>query len=192
MTNAQSRYNDLFSSRCSRLLVICLYQKIPEKFVPLFLQDRFKLLYFLRVFLIRNFSLKSEGHRIIGPVGGVFANGPGDLGSIPVRIIPQTFKIVLGNSLFNIQQYKVRIKGKLEQSGKGVAPSPTPRCCSYWKGSLLTSVANFTYLLLLLFTPWEFFFFSLSWWFFTGVWVTASLLRSQGLFSVFGLISIIQ
>ena len=26
--------------------------------------------------------------------------------------------------------------------GKGVAPSPTPRCSSYWKGSLL--VANFT------------------------------------------------
>ena len=40
-------------------------------------------------------------------------------------------------------------------------------------------------LLLLLFTPLEFFHISISCWFFTGVWVTASLLKSPGLFSVF-------
>ena len=46
----------------------------------------------------------------------VFANGPGDLGSIPGRVIPKTLKIVLDTSLLNTQQYKVRIKGKVEQS----------------------------------------------------------------------------
>ena len=52
----------------------------------------------------------------IGPVGRVFANGPGDLGSIPDLVIPKTFKMVLDTSLLNTQQYKVRIKGKVEQS----------------------------------------------------------------------------
>ena len=52
----------------------------------------------------------------IGLVGGVFANGPGDLGSIPGRVIPKTLKMVLDTSLLNTQQYKVRIKGKVEQS----------------------------------------------------------------------------
>ena len=42
----------------------------------------------------------------------MFANGPRDLGSIPGRVIPKTFKGVLDPSLLNIQQYKVRIKGK--------------------------------------------------------------------------------
>ena len=45
----------------------------------------------------------------------VFANSPGDLGSIPGRVIPKTQKMVLDATLLNIQQYKVRIKGKLEQ-----------------------------------------------------------------------------
>ena len=66
----------------------------------------------------------------------VFANGPGDLGSIPGRVIPKTQKMVLDASLLNTQHYKVRIKGKVEQSRKGVAPSPTPWCSSYRKGSL--------------------------------------------------------
>ena len=45
-----------------------------------------------------------------------FANGPGDLGSIPGRVIPKTQKIVLDASLLNTQQYKVQIKGKVGQS----------------------------------------------------------------------------
>ena len=52
----------------------------------------------------------------IGPVGRVFANGPEDLGSIPGRVISKTFKMVLDTSLLNTQQYKVSIKGKMEQS----------------------------------------------------------------------------
>ena len=66
----------------------------------------------------------------------VFANGPGDLGSIPGRVIPKTQKMVLDASLLNTQHYKVRIKGKVEQSREGVAPSPTHWCSSYRKGIL--------------------------------------------------------
>ena len=36
--------------------------------------------------------------------------------SIPDRVIPKTFKMVLDTSLLNTQQYKVRIEGKVEQS----------------------------------------------------------------------------
>ena len=52
-------------------------------------------------------------NRLIGLVGRVFANSPGDQGSIQV---PKTFKMVLDTSLLNTQQYKVRIKGKVKQS----------------------------------------------------------------------------
>ena len=40
-----------------------------------------------------------------------FANGPGDLGSIP-----KTKKMVLDAPLLNTQLYKVHIKGKVEQA----------------------------------------------------------------------------
>ena len=53
---------------------------------------------------------------LIGLVGRVFANGPGDLGSILGRFKPKTLKMVLDTSLLNTQQYKVRIKGKVKQS----------------------------------------------------------------------------
>ena len=52
---------------------------------------------------------------LIGLVGRVFANGPGDLGSIPGGVIPKTLKMVLDTYLLNTQQYKVRIKGKVEK-----------------------------------------------------------------------------
>ena len=72
----------------------------------------------------------------IGLAVRVFANDPEDLGSVPGRVIPKTQKMVLDASLLNTQHYKVRIKGKVEQSREGVAPSPTPWCSSYRKGSL--------------------------------------------------------
>ena len=52
----------------------------------------------------------------ISLVGRVFAHGPGDLGSIPSRVIAKTLKMVLDTYLLNTQQYKVSIKGKVEQS----------------------------------------------------------------------------
>ena len=48
----------------------------------------------------------------------VFANGLGDRGSIPGRIIPKTQKMVLDAPSLNTQHYKVRIKGKVEQSSE--------------------------------------------------------------------------
>ena len=65
----------------------------------------FSCSWFLRVFSTQ-----------IGLVDRVFANGPGDWGSIPGRGVPKTIKIVLDTSLLNTQQYKVRIKGKEDQS----------------------------------------------------------------------------
>ena len=53
-----------------------------------------------------------------------FANGPGDVGSIPGRVIPNTLKMVLDPSLLNIQHYKVRIKGKVEQSRERISAFP--------------------------------------------------------------------
>ena len=45
-----------------------------------------------------------------------FTNGPGDWGSIPGRVIPKTLKMVLDATLLSTQHYKVRIKGKVQQS----------------------------------------------------------------------------
>ena len=67
----------------------------------------------------------------IGLVDRVFANDLGDLGSIPGHVIPKTLKMALDTSLLNTQQYKVWIKGKWNNLGKGVAPFHTPWCSSY-------------------------------------------------------------
>ena len=55
-------------------------------------------------------------NQLIGLVGRVFANGPGDLGSILGRVTPKTLRMVLDTSLLNTQEYKVRIKSKVDQS----------------------------------------------------------------------------
>ena len=62
------------------------------------------------------YSLLNALYRLIGQVGRVFANGLGDLGSIPGCVIPKTLKMVRDTSLLNTQQYEVSIKGKVEQS----------------------------------------------------------------------------
>ena len=89
---------------------------------PMFKKDIFSLYIYIYIY--------------IGLGVRVFANGPGDLGSIPGRVMPKTQKMVLDASLLNTQHYKVRIKGKVEQSREGVAPFPTPWCSSYRKRSL--------------------------------------------------------
>ena len=57
-------------------------------------------------------------------MGRVFANGPGDQGSVLGHIIPKTLKMILDTSLLNTQQYKVRIKGKVEQSRERSSAPP--------------------------------------------------------------------
>ena len=67
--------------------------------------------------LVNKFNLRLYSHhRLIGLVGRVLTNGPGVMGSIPGHVIPKTLKMVLDTSLHNTQQYKVRIKAKVEQS----------------------------------------------------------------------------
>ena len=69
-----------------------------------------------------SFSMNITNHIIYNTgsflVGRVFADGPGDSGSIPGHVLPNTFKMVLDTSLQNTQQYKVRIKGKMKQSNE--------------------------------------------------------------------------
>ena len=70
----------------------------------------------------------------------VFANRPGDLGSVPGRVIPKTQKMVLDASLLYTHHFKVQIKGKVDHPEKGVAPCPTTWCSSYLKESLLVTL----------------------------------------------------
>ena len=78
----------------------------------------------------------------------MFANGPEDRGSIPGRVIPKTQKkkkMVLYAFLLNTQHYKVRIKGKVDQSREwnwalGVVAFEKG---TFWPPS--TKVANLTY-----------------------------------------------
>ena len=57
-------------------------------------------------------------------MGRVFTNGPGDQSSIPGRVIPKTQKMVLDATLLNTQHYKIRIKGKVEQSREWCSALP--------------------------------------------------------------------
>ena len=84
--------------------------------------------------------LSNSRASVIGLLGWVFTNGPGDWSSIPRRVIPKTQKMPPCLTL-SIMRYGSRVKWSI--LGNGVAPSPTPRCSSYQKGSL--RVANFTF-----------------------------------------------
>ena len=55
-------------------------------------------------------------YRAIGLMSRVFPNGLGNWGSIPGRLLPKTQKMVLASDFLNTQYYKVRIKGKMEES----------------------------------------------------------------------------
>ena len=61
----------------------------------------------------------------IGLMSRVFTNGLGDQDSITGRVLPKTQKMVLDAALLNHQHYKVRFKGKVEQSGHPRLRLPT-------------------------------------------------------------------
>ena len=63
----------------------------------------------------------------------VFANGQGDLGSIPGLVIPKLYMMPPRLTL-SIIRYGSRVK--CSNPGKGVTLSATPWCSSYRKGSL--------------------------------------------------------
>ena len=54
----------------------------------------------------------------------MFANGPGDLGLIPGRVIPKTLKMALDTYLLNTQKYKLHIKGKVEHFRERISALP--------------------------------------------------------------------
>ena len=74
----------------------------------------------------------------------VFTNGPRDRGSVPCRVMPKTQKLVLDAALLSTQHYKVKIKGKVEQSMEW---SSTPYSIVAYKKGVLglpsTKVTNF-------------------------------------------------
>ena len=83
-------------------------------------------------------------------VGGwVFTNGLGDRGSILGRVIPKIQKMVHDYALLDTQHYKVKIKGKVEQSGEWEYRPPLHLGVVVNKkgpfGSPTTKVVNFTF-----------------------------------------------
>ena len=74
-----------------------------------------------------------------GPLGRMFANGPGDQGSIPGRVIPKTQKkkkkkkkkwyLISPCLTLNIIRHVSRVKWS--NPGKGVTSFATPQCNSY-------------------------------------------------------------
>ena len=80
--------------------------------------------------------------------------GPGDQGSIQDRVVPKIEKMVFNTSLLNTQEYKVRIKRKVEQSRERRSASPKHRSVDAIEkeafGSSSPSVANFTHLFYIL------------------------------------------
>ena len=72
----------------------------------------------------------------------VFANGPGDRGSVPGQVIPKTQKWYLMPPCLTLSIIRYGSRVKLSNPGKGVVPSPILYCSSsYQKGSLRVTLA---------------------------------------------------
>ena len=85
---------------------------------------------------LKSYNCFQTNDRSIDIMVRVFINVPGNRGSILGRVIPKTQKMVLDASSLYTQYYSVRIKHEYSNSGKGIAPSLSHRCSSYWKRSL--------------------------------------------------------
>ena len=94
-------------------------------------------------------SLFKSNNRLIGLVVRVFANDPGDLGSMTGRVIPKTLKMVLDTYLLNTQQYEDMYRGESDTiQEKELCPSLHLGIAAIEKGAFLspsTAVANFNY-----------------------------------------------
>ena len=75
-----------------------------------------------------------------GLVVRVFTNGLGDRGSISGQVIPKTQKWYLIPPCLTVNIIRYGSRVNWSNPGKWVAPSPTPQCSSYWKGSLLVAL----------------------------------------------------
>ena len=120
----------IFTSKLSAPVIIPLTRFLPQTlffwgphfyFFFTFIHNFYFILFINSAFLLSYlatdlFCFLFNRWWLIGLVSLVFANGPEDLGSILGRVVPKTLKMVLDTSLLNTQQYKVRTKGKVEQS----------------------------------------------------------------------------
>ena len=95
----------------------------------------FTILTFILVFEV-SFDFYVYTEWPIGIMVRVFTNGPADQVSISDCVTPKTLKKKLYASLLKTQQFKVRIKGKWNDSRKEGVSSATLWCRSYLKGSL--------------------------------------------------------
>ena len=62
--------------------------------------------------------------------GRMFTDGPGDRDSVPGRVIPKTQKWYVIPPYLTLSCIMYESRVKWSNPGKGVAPSPTPRCSS--------------------------------------------------------------
>ena len=81
----------------------------------------------------------------IGKMVTVLTNSAGDWGSITGQVIPKTQKMVLDTSLLNTQNYKVQIKSKIGNPGKGEVLSLTVAIKREAFRSVSTTVSQLTY-----------------------------------------------
>ena len=104
-----------------------LYFKNGSEYLTRTTQDIFHLMIFLWNSLVSTY---------IGIMVRVFANGPGNLGSIPVGVIPKTQKWYLMSPCLTLSILRYGSRVKWSNPGKWVALYPTPGCSSYRKWSL--------------------------------------------------------
>ena len=93
-----------------------------------------------------------SNNRLIRLVGRVFANGPGDLGSIPGRVIQKLLKWYLIPTCLTLSNIRYVSMVKWSNPGKRVVPSRTLGVVAIEKGAILlpsTTLANFSYFSLL-------------------------------------------
>ena len=78
--------------------------------------------------------------QLIDLVGRVLTNDPGDLDSIPGRVIPKTLRWYLILPCLTLSNIRYVSRVKWSNPEKWIVSSSTPRCRSYWKGSLLVAL----------------------------------------------------
>ena len=79
----------------------------------------------------------------------MFANCPGDQGSIPVESYQRLKKWYLMPPCLALTTIKWGSRVKWSNPGIGVVPSPTNRCSSYWKGAFgspSTKIVEYVYI----------------------------------------------